>query len=269
VPDNKGFWIENKFGSRHIAFSARHRFGILPELAVRLGFGISYLSSMARWVESENKITEIWLIPTSQAQRDLERFLRKIRKVKSLEIRNSQAPLDYTHITQLKNLRHLSIQGKIVKDIDLSELSRLVSLSGSNSSICHLNGLEKLKHLSSVQSYDVKSGWVKSLPIGLKSLTLYGKFPVNLDISKFSQLNRLNFARSRQIDFTSLNSPSNFVKILGIRDIKAIKGIEFIPILFPKLREIRASELEYQLVEDLKVLGHIKCTVVSNSEGSW
>jgi len=262
VPENEMFWIEKRFGLTHVAFRARHRLGILPTIAVHLGFGISFLSSMARWTESENKITDIWLIPNSQAQSQLDNFLRKVRKARSLEIRNSQAPLDYSSLTQLKNLKHLSIQGKIAKDLDLTTLSKLQSFSGSNSSISHVHGLSNLRHLCVVNAYDASSVWLKTLPLVLKTLTLYGKFPINLEISKFQELHRLNFARSRQLDFTSLKSKSGSLKVLGIRDIKVIRGINLIPVLFPNLEEIRVCALEEGLVSDLQKLYNNKCTMV-------
>jgi hypothetical protein len=51
---------------------------------------------MARWVERDGKIFDISLIPSFQAQREVDIFIKKVRKARSLELRNTQVAMDYS-----------------------------------------------------------------------------------------------------------------------------------------------------------------------------
>lgn len=245
------FSIEDRFGISHVVFSGKSKNWFFPGLAVSLGFGISFMSAMARWVEKDNKIYDVSLIPTAQAQREVDIFIHKVRKAKSLEIRNNQVAMDYSAVSNLVNLEYLGVQGEIAKEVDLSKLSNLKRLVGSHSTISNLKGLSQLPNLYLVLVYHASSKWVNSLPKRLYYLALKGRIAKGFDLTNFEELIFLEFAQASQLDFTSLVGGSDSVKVLGLQDIKVIKGIERIPTLFPNLESIKHFGIERQILDEL------------------
>lgn len=251
MPEKRLFSIEDRFGISHVVFSGRKRNGFFPALAVKLGFGISFMSAMARWVERDGKIYDISLIPSFQAQREVDIFIKKVRKARSLELRNTQVAMDYSAVANLVNLEYLGVQGEIAKEVDLSKLSNLKRLVGSHSTISNLKGLSQLPNLKVVLVYHASSKWVNSLPKNLYYLSLKGRIAKGFDLTNFEELIFLEFAEASQLDFTSLVGGSDSVKVLGLQDIKVIKGIERIPTLFPNLESIKYFGIERQILDEL------------------
>ncbi len=246
------FSIEDRFGIRHAVFSGKNKNGYFPALAVRLGFGISFMSAMARWVEKDNKIYDVSLIPRVQAQREFDIFIKKVRKAKSLELRNNQVAMDYSAVSNLVNLEYLGVQGGIAKEVDLSKLSNLKRIVGSHSTISNLKGLAQLPNLRVVLVYHASSKWVNGLPKKLYYLSLKGRLAKGLDLTSFEELTFLEFAQASQLDLTSLVSGSDSVKVLGLQDIKVIKGIERIPTLFPNLESVKFFGIERKVLDEMR-----------------
>lgn len=227
-------WIERRLGRPHVAFSGRFSWRVLPFIAFKLGFGVSYLPEVK--VFDVDKDGEMVTIERSSEQiyRNLTRFMRSVRATKSLQIRNSTEALDYSSVGTLRNIVRMSFFGPIANTIDVSKCHKLESLMANDRSASKIIGLSDLKRLQEIHVKNITQEWLAKFPNSLKILYLSGSLPKALTLKRFTNLDVVAFENMRTLAFeTFKNEPSN-ASHLVISNVKNITGLEKIGESFPK-----------------------------------
>lgn len=247
----KKIWLEWRLGRLHVAFSGRYSWSFIPKLAAFLGFGISYIASMARWSEHGGRVHSIHLITEKEAQHQLDSFLQSIMKVRFLEIRNSQASLDYGAISNFTRLRGVTFHCLIAGDLDLSSCTKLSRLSSDHSTIARIKGLSELKNLKTIHATEVKNDWLQDVPNNLENLHLFGRIPKKLELGQFSSLALLNLSDLNNVDFSNFVGMQTSLRTLSLKNIRNLKSLELLPVVFPNLDLVLACELSDENFEAL------------------
>ena len=259
----KTFWFERRLNSLHAAFTGEFSAKLFPKIAILFGLGISYLPSMAKWNSIGNKIESIWLIPREEAQLKLELFLTQVRRTKSLEIRNGQAPLDYSDVGGFVRLKNLSIEGQIEAKIDLSKCSKLMSLSSNSASVKFITGISGLKNLKIMHLKNVSSSWLITLPKSIEKLFLYGVMPTTFNLASSPRLKLICLANSKKLDLRMFTGTSESVSTIILANTVEISNINDLAERFPNLRKIRVSNITPRLEQEIERNCLKQCQIVS------
>lgn len=231
-------WIERRLSRTHIAFSGRFRWRVIPFIAVKLGFGISYLPEVQVSIVGQNE--EIYLRARSdeQVNEHLLTFLRSVKSTRSLEIRNSISALDYSSVSTFRKISRLSIFGPISKPIDLSSCHKLEALVIKHRSASKIYGLSDLNFLKEIHIQHMTRGWLTQVPNSLEVIYLSGSLPQELDLSRLGKLGSIVFQKMRLLTFESFSFHPANAKHLVIEDVRDVTGLGGISKAFPKLEVV-------------------------------
>ena len=234
-------WIERRLGRMHVAFSGRFSWQAIPFIAVKLGFGISYLPEVT--VFANDKDGEMVTLQRSpeEINRNLTRFMRSVRATKSLEIRNSTEALDYSSVGNLRSLVRLSFFGPISNAIDLSKCYKLEALVANHRSASKINGLSDLKRLKEIHVKNIDQKWLDKFPNSLTILYISGSLPKALNFERPKNLDVVAFENVRTLAFETFSIETSQASHLIISEVKYITGIENLKKSFPKTKVIKVK----------------------------
>jgi len=256
-------WIERRLSRQHLAFSGRFRWKILPYIAVKLGFGISYLPEVQ--VSMSGKDGEI--IARARSDEEIEEnlltFLRSARSAKSLEIRNSITALDYSAVSLFRKISRLSIFGPISKPIDLSACHQLEALVVNHRSASKIRGLSNLVRLKEIHVRQVTLDWLAQVPDSLQTLYLSGSLPQSIDLARLEKLETIVLRKMNLLTFESFSFASSSAPYLVIDDVKDVAGLDCLSKSFPKLQVVSVKGNSAPWLEKLKQSSGGKFEIIS------
>lgn len=244
-------WFETRMDGIHVAFLGYHNWYFLPKIASSLGLGISYVFHSGRVRMNLRGEYSEWEVPLPTAQKTLNRFLKAARNARSLEIRVGRPALDYSLLSKFKRVSKLSLFAPTNSALDLGLLASLEALVLADSSLKKVQGIDRLTKMKVLHAQSTSSSLIASAPKSLKSLYIYGKLPIGLNVGHLENLETLVLENCRELDLSEL-SLGNAPLVVRLVNVRALKNLGHAKKTFAIAREIICEEMDHNLFEALK-----------------
>jgi len=246
-PLRRSWLFEQRQG--HLHFIAKRPY-LAPFVLLLTSFGVGLTVMGWPWAKGHS-------LNARREAKSAEFLLRWAPLVTTLEVRHSWIHFDFRVVRKRSRLRGLYFFSGVFAFTDFSRLSSLELLASNSSSIRKIVGLGALPNLREIHCVNPGITWLRALPTSIEVLFHSGKFPSNLDLSRFSDLKRLGLDSLKTLDISTLPSAPSVVE-LDLSRVGKLDNLSSLEEKFPNLKTLNIGEVlrsDYdQAVEVLKGL---------------
>ncbi len=246
--DRRGWFLEIRHSRPHLA-TYRRLPAVVLLLLTSVGIGITFLTWLDDYFQSNGRIKYPVDISDEGAQKDLEHTLRWSPFLRSLSIR-SQRVLDLSQIQHMRRMKLLWISGPMKTSLSLSQLKGL-QLLGAGRSMTKVSGLDTLTKLHYVHVDSPSQAWIQSLPQSLRRLFITKNRLEHLDLKRFEHLDVLGFDFQKIIYARNVELPAN-LKRLDLIEVSTITDFDYWLDSCKKLAKINLDTCSEELVQSVQ-----------------